>query len=373
MVLLSLIRREIFKWLAVGVLLSVFVISIHNSYLLVDNIKIGTSELSAVNIMPEADFIDKVLHPVYSFSELLYQPFGWVIDILSGDQDYISYPIIISSFLLFLLVFYRFGLNSRRITNYLLILSITYAFFFLAFSSGIIWYGYLLFPLLLIGIMNFVEQSTSKKSDNTHSVIRSVIGGLSIIWIVMIFITRISNLQANLPLEHQGKTIISEDVYQYNTGNIRSASELKDKFIAPQFSEAMRRINSNSSTKILKIGTGLTYFIDQNHKRVVYDNQLGLFSRILETYRNKYEISEFLKASGIRYLIIDLNTPTIDNTPEQTLNAKFTELLSYISYNQSLLLLCTDNISREEGTNKVSYSLTGETVRRGTFVIYEIN
>ena len=191
-----------------------------------------------MNTMPEADFIDKVLHPVYSFTELLYQPFGWVIDILSGDQDYISYPIIISSFLLFLLVFYRFGLNSRRITNYLLILSITYAFFFLAFSSGIIWYGYLLFPLLLIGIMNFVEQSTSKKSDNTHSVIRSVIGGLSIIWIVMIFITRISNLQANLPLEHQGKTIISEDVYQYNTCLLYTSPSPRDATLSRMPSSA---------------------------------------------------------------------------------------------------------------------------------------
>lgn len=373
MVLLSVIRREIFKWLAIGVLLSVLVISIHNSYVLVDNIKIGTSELSSINTMPEADIIDKILHPVYSFAEFLYQPFGWLVDLLSGDQDYVSYPLIISSFLLFLLLFYRFGLETKRITSYLLILSITYAFFFLAFSSGIIWYGYLLFPLLLIGIMNFVEQSTRKKSDNTHSVMRIVIGGLSIIWIVMMFITRISNLQANLPIEHQGKTIISEDVYHYNTGIIKSGSELQDKFIAPQFSEAMKKINSNPNSKVLKIGTGLTYFINQNHKRVIYDNQLGLFSRILESYRNKYEISEFLKASGIRYLIIDLNTPTIDNTPEQTLSAKFTELLSYISYNQSLLLLCTDNISREEGTNSVSYSLTGETVRRGTFVIYEIN
>jgi len=373
LVLLSMITRDLFKWFALGVLVIVFVISIHNSFILVDNIKVGTNELSSIDTMAEADNIDKFLHYVYSFSEVLYQPFGWLIDMLSGDQDYISYPILISSFLLILLVFYRFGIDLRRITSYLLILSITYAFFFLAFSSGIIWYGYLLFPLLLLGIMNFVQRLEDGKSDTLQSTTRIAVVFLSIVWIVMTFVIRISNLQANFPEEHQGKAIISADVYHYNTGIIKSASQLQDEFIAPGFSEAMKRINLNSTARVLKIGTGLTYFINQNHERVIYDNQLGLFSRILETHRNKFIISDFLKASGIQYLIIDLNTPSIDNTPERTLTIKYNELLSYLINNQSIQLLCTDNISRKEGTNSVSYSLTGETIRKGNFAIYEIN
>jgi hypothetical protein len=347
-------------------------VSIHNSFILVDNVKVGTTELADISSISGYDGIDMILTPVYKVADILYQPFGLLVDALSGDQDFITYPILISSFFLILFLFYRFGQKSKRISAYLIMLSLIYSFFFLAFSSGIIWYGYLLFPLLLIGLMYFAERQKSS-SDKLKVTARAAIGILSIAWIGMTLISRISNLQVNMPIEHQGKAIISPDVYHYNTGLIKSTSELQDKFIAPQFSEAMSRINSNPNSKILKIGTGLTYFIKQNHKRVIYDNQLGLFSRIVSSYRNKYVVSDFLKASGIKYLIIDLNTPSIDNTPERTLTIKYRELLSYLSENESLSLLCTDNLTKRTGTNSLSYSLIGETVRRGNFAIYEIN
>jgi len=372
LVLLAMIKGHVYKWLAIIVLSSLFVLSVHNSFILVDNVKIGASELSNESSISGFNIVDKFLAPVYEISEVLYQPFGWLVVALSGDQDFITYPILISSFLFILFLFYRFGQNSKKIASYLTILCITYSFFFLTFSSGIIWYGYLLFPLLLVGLMYFADRQHGA-TDALKVTARISIVVLSIVWIVMTLVSRISNLQVNMAQEHQGKAIISTDVYYYNTGIIKSPSELQDKYIAPQFSDAMNRINSNPNTKILKIGTGLTYFIKHNHKRVIYDNQLGLFSRIIENYRNKYVISDFLKASGIKYLIIDLNTPSIDNTPEKTLTTKYRELLSYLSENESLQLLCTDNVTKQIGNNSLAYSLIGETVRRGNFAIYEIN
>ena len=372
LVLLSMIKSDIYRWLTLLVLFSLLVISIHNSFILVDRIKVGTSELAGIDAIAGYDLLDKILTQVYAVVEFMYQPFGVLVDLLSGDQDYITYPILISSFFLILFLFHKIGQKSKRIASYLLMLSITYAFFFLAFSSGIIWYGYLIFTLMLVGLMYFVEKQKDSK-ELLKMIARSSVGILSIIWILMTLSSRISNLQVNLPAEHQGKAIISPDVYHYNTGLIKSISELQDKFIAPKFSDAMKRINDNQDAKILKIGTGLTYFIKQNHERVIYDNQLGLFSRIVNNYRNKYIISDFLKASGVQYLIIDLNTPSIDNTPEQTLTTKYRELLSYLSENDSLQLLCTDNITKESGTKNYSYSLFGETISRGSFAIYEIH
>ena len=372
LVLLSMIKSNIYRWLTLLVLFSLLIISMHNSFILVDRTKVGTSELANINSLAGYDLLDKILTPVYAVVETMYQPFGLLVDSLSGDQDYLTYPMLISSFFLILFLFHRIGQKSKRIASFLLMLSITYAFFFLAFSSGIIWYGYLLFPLMLIGLMYFVEKH-QEVTDLLKLTAKSSIGILSIIWIVMTLSSRISNLQVNMPIEHQGKAIISSDIYHYNTGIIKSVSELQDKFIAPKFSEAINKINSRPNAKILKIGTGITYFIDNNHERVIYDNQLGLFSRIVNNYRNKYVISDFLKASGIQYLIIDLNTPSIDTTPEQTLTTKYRELLSYLSDNDSLQLLCTDNITKDSGNNNYSYSLTGETLRRGSFAIYEIH
>ena len=92
-----------------------------------------------------------------------------------------------------------------------------------------------------------------------------------------------------------------------------------------------------------------------------------------EKAKNKYVISDLLTASNIKFLIIDLNTPSIDNTPERTLTRKYLQVMEYIKQNDSIKLICTDNLIREEGTNNTVYALEGETLRKGNFAIYEIH
>lgn len=123
---------------------------------------------------------------------------------------------------------------------------------------------------------------------------------------------------------------------------------------------------------VLLVGTGFTYFIKQNHKRVIFDNQLGIFADLLEQYQNKYVISDILQTSGVKYTIIDLATPLIYNTPEKTLTRKYLQIMDYVENNNSLRLICTDNKTRLPGTNKFDYSLTGETVSPGSFAIFEM-
>lgn len=271
---------------------------------------------------------------------------------------------------------YQFNVTAKRRDLYISLITASYGFFFLAFSSGIIWYGYLFFLLLLLCILYYLNK-IEEEDDVYNSTFKFSFVLLTSIWIIIGLVSRISNIQAKLPEQHQGKAIISTDIYHYNTGSITSASELQDKFITPGFSDAMRKINSDLNTRVFKIGTGLTYFIKQNHKRVIYDNQLGLFSQIVKNYNNKYLISDILKSSGIRYLILDLNTPSIDNTPEKTLTRKYLQVLEYVTNNDSIRLICTDNLEREEGTKTVTYALSGSDtavpVRPGNFAIYEIN
>lgn len=372
LILLGLIKRPIFKWAAMFSFFIFLTISIKNSYIFADNSRVNAENAADVFNIASHDMLDRILAPIYLGFNTIHSVISPVIDRFSGDQDYITYPLIISGFLLIFYLLYLTKNKSEKRDLTLATIAFAYGFFFFAFSSGIIWYGYLFFLLVLLGIVYYL-QKIEKDNEINNIFIRLSFAIFVSIWVVTGLISRISNIQVKMPSQHQGKAIISPDVYQYNTGNIKSVSELQDNYITPSFSEAMSLINRDLDTKVYKIGTGLTYFIDQNHKRVIYDNQLGLFSQIVKNYKNKYIISDLLKSSNIKFLIIDLNTPSIDNTPERTLTRKFLQVMDYVKQNDSIRLICTDNKVKIEGTNNSKYALEGETLRRGNFAIYEIH
>ena len=372
LLLLAFIKRDFLKWIVMLVLFLLLTISVKNSFIFADNSRIDAANVSDIYAFPNYDFIDSILIPIYTTLNAVYAVVNPVIDLLSGDQDYITYPIIISGFLFILYLLYLNTIKSPKRETSLIILACVYGFFFFTFSSGIIWYGYLFFLLSMLGILYYLSK-IEQEQDSYSIFIKTSFSVLISLWLIIGTVSKISNIQIKMSPQHQGKAIISPDVYQYNTGNIRSLSEIQDKYITPGFSEAMKKINADNNTKVFKIGTGLTYFIDQNHKRVIYDNQLGLFSQIVKNYKNKYVISDLLKSSNIKFLIIDLNTPSIDNTPERTLTRKYLQLMEYVKENDSLKLICTDNLVRSEGTNSTKYALEGETVRPGNFAIYEIH
>jgi hypothetical protein len=117
----------------------------------------------------------------------------------------------------------------------------------------------------------------------------------------------------------------------------------------------------------------MTYFIENNNNRVVMDNQLGLFHPLNYTYPDKEELVEVMKASGFKYLIMDLLTATIDNTPNKTLTTKFKALESFVKDNPKVRLLGTDRIvvSNNNGQNEFNYGLYGQIYYPGRYAIFE--
>ena len=372
LILLSVVGVLLWRWLIVVVSIFLLGLSINFSSLLVVNQQYGAADALQVLANPDSTILHKLLSYVYHF---FYLAFGWMVNLtesISGDSDYVTYPIIISGFIISLLAAYSL-FEKRKIAQLAMVLStVSFGFFFFAFSSGITWYGYLFFLLLLVSICYYFYKEEANTSS-LHQVLKFCFVLSASLWMIIGLVSRISNIQPGMEAQNQGKAIIPPDVYYFSTGKIKSVSEIQDKYISPNFSDAIQEINSDLNTKVYKVGTGLTYFIKQNHKRVIFDNQLGIFSQILEDYQNKYVISDILKVSGVKYLIIDLNTPSIDNTPERTLTRKFLQIMDYVDENDSVRLICTDNISQSEETKEITYSLSGETLRRGSFAIYEIN
>ena len=370
LILFAILKKPIQRLMMALLTFIFFVLSIANSYILVDKTKVSAEFASTIFTMPEANWVDRLLAYVYAGAYAVFNIIKPGLERISGEQDYVTYPFIILSFLAILyFAFTNWEKKSMNVRT-LILLSISYGFFFLVFSSGIIWYGYLFFVLLMIGMIYYF--STIEDRDDFMSVLLKLSFVIfACIWIAIGMVSRISNITPGTPKQHMGKAIISPDVYLWNTGEIKSKSELLDR-TTPGLSATFDEINSDLETKIYKVGTGLTYFIEENHKRVMPDNQLGMFYALIDKYPNQYVISDVLKASGFKYMIIDLNTPSIDNTPEKTLTTKFNALLSYVLSNDSVRLMSTDNIVTVNGQPK--YDIEGdELLRKGTFAIYEIN
>jgi len=367
-IFIGLLSQRIYQWVACALGFLLLTISISTSYIISNSNLISAEQLSDATVNGLAD---QFLRLIYRFLHAVYVPIDIAISFVSGPKDHISYPLLMLLFTGFMFIVVK-GFSKYSTHSYALvsILSI-YGFFFIVFSSGVIWYGFLFFILLLISILYFLSRGLSLELL-PHRIFRYVFALSVLIWLFMGTMSRISSIQGEMPEQHKGKGIIHPDVFMYNTGLISSKSELLDQNI-PGFSKAIEKINSDKSKKVYAVGTGLGYFVEDNHERLYSDNQLGTFYWIMKLYKHKFVISDVLKASGFKYLIIDINTHTVDHTPEQTLRNKFIGLLDYVTNNESVSMLCTDNMVVDPNTNENIFGIEGEIYRRGTFVIYEIN
>jgi hypothetical protein len=99
--------------------------------------------------------------------------------------------------------------------------------------------------------------------------------------------------------------------------------------------------NRTNPPKIYRVGTYIKYFIHQNDKLVLDDNQLDIFMSLTLDNDDKKTISR-LRNAGIKYLVIDTNAPAIDKTPGRTLRAKYQALMNFIERNSENLHIIAD-------------------------------
>lgn len=93
---------------------------------------------------------------------------------------------------------------------------------------------------------------------------------------------------------------------------------------------------------IYRIGTFLTYFIDNNRSRFYDDSLVTQFGKYF--YDTNPDITvERMKKLGLKYLLVDLNAATIDKDPRHDLTRRFEELLSTFK-SDKLELIQTDSL-----------------------------
>lgn len=280
----------------------------------------------------------------------------------TGLQDHITYPTLV--FLLIILIVLISKLNLSKGNELLATILVVYGFFWLVLSSGIIWYGYLLFPILLLIILSNIKGKVTKY----------FIAGSISVWVCISLVSRISFITPFYQSkENLGKYIINPMLAKRSLGLV-TTSELLET-IHPGLNVIQQRINSENESLVLKIGTTLNYFILDNPSRIFQDNQLESFSNYDLYFKNNSDINIALKETGFKYMLIDLNTHTVDRTPEQTLKKKFARLLQYLQSNNGLKLLGTDRIvesTTSQGSKSYIYGINGKIYQPGSYAVFEI-
>ena len=234
---------------------------------------------------------------------------------------------------------YRKKIDPQRKIFPIMILTILYWFLWLFLGQGIIWYGlagFVFLVLLIAEYFNFLENKQFAFLKIFTSIV--IILGISASLILRFaYIPKSSNISPDAASLTYASGIINRDIY-YN-------SSYRD------YISSLNQINSDISKnetdppKILKINSPLGYFIKENDKSVIEDNQLDLFNKLNYDRDSKKTLERF-KSLNIKYLIVNTATPTMDKTPEQSLVKKYQAFANFIGENYEVI-----NTIAKDGAN----------------------
>jgi len=302
--------------------------------------------------------VTQVNHSIYQLID------EYLIQVFSGDGDYITYPF------LFLLFIGTFFLIVNRIKGLpkgeqaIIYLALLYCFLWLILGTGIPWYGILMVALALIFVTIGFLRKGSKVVPLKYGFIAIVA-----LWLTMSFNYRMTNYEPSVERGQAGAIHLAS--LFYGLGKKDKEEVLDELFVA--YRPIIEEINSNPDALVYRVGTFFHYFIDRNNERVTEDNQLGNFN-VLSKFgpKNKVAIAKALRKAGYRYMIIDLNTANIDNTPEQSLIQKVKKLNEFLVNNPMIEPIGTDRIIQLPN-GKYTYGFSGGEVKNpGSFIAFKI-
>ena len=247
--------------------------------------------------------------------------------------------------------------------------------FWILFGAGVPWYGLtvlMLSPMVIIIMLNQPSLVISRDRF-TKFVAASAVGA----WLLLSAGLRITDFEPSDP-NLRGPYHSSMLPYMAGSESARAALNRMD----PAMVTAIAEINRDLETKVLRIGTHITYFIKENDRRVMMDNQLDFFERLWQRALGKTMTTRRLRHLGFRFIVVDLNTASIDKTPDRSLTMKYNHLVEYLTDNDELRLISTDRLVHRPGSKSytliqgqqvpVANGFTGQVIYPGRIAVFEI-
>ncbi|WP_367389468.1 glycosyltransferase family 39 protein [Lewinella sp. LCG006] len=252
-------------------------------------------------------------------------------------------------------------------------------------GNGITWYAMLLwvlFPVLLFYEMQSTARERKEKvtlsSSPAQQWIASLIGIAAVVQIVINLGIVLSSSQPAQPAAY----IYNWPMVAYLSDG--SLTREKTYRLFDNISQDICNvINGDKNSKVYRVNTYLNYHIDRNDQRVYEDNQLQYFAELSHITNSETAFLDILKTNGINYLLYDINTPSLDQTPEQSLRKKCSNLLRLLLQSGRAEIVMTDNyvaapdadfIQLPNGQRaQARQGLMGQTVYQGRIVLFKIN
>jgi len=318
---------------------------------------------------PTNGSLESINQSITSVALKLYEPFFVVVNNISGEVDSFTYPLLITLFVCLLLLFRYRVVNQPIGVQATLVFSTMYFLLWWIIGAGMNWYGMLLFCLPFFFI--FGKLSQNKNNSLLSNWRKPYVLTLAAIWILCAFVFRASSY--NPSDGGHAKSLFIRPVIEYQTGTKSRLAAINESY--PNSKKFIDILNEDKKGKIYRIGTLFKYFIENNDERVYDDTFLNLFDQMLNRIQDPDKIITALKINGFKYILVDLNLPAADFTPEKSLTTKFQTSMKAVVSSSLVELAHTDRVVEINGTGErinavVPYN--GKIVELGRRAIYRI-
>ena len=257
----------------------------------------------------------------------------------------------------------------------LLAFVVAYLFLWLLLGNGIPWYAFPALAVLPVFAVYYFERPKQFLGIANARFSGYFIGLSSGLYFLLNLSLHFSNPERG-PDRH---LIFKTPFIQYATRSMDWEETLAA--FNPFYLEALKYLNRDPSEKVYRVGTYMQYHILQNDRRVLEDNQLGQFDEVVSKLSDQNYFLQVLRDNGFRYILYDLNSASLDQTPEQSLRKKNIAFLNLLLDPGEIKLVVTDRIVEDPGGGMVQLpggavpgkpGLSGKVAFAGSFALFEI-
>lgn len=245
-------------------------------------------------------------------------------------------------------------------------------------GSGILWYALPLFVLFPVVLLYFFDEP-GRFLGPAAKTFSSVFGGLVIGGFLLV--QTLTYFTSAYPGDVSQEGIFRWPFVDVMSNPAASSGRAIDLF-NPVVGQAMAIINGRPEAKVYRVNTHFSYFIDRNDTRVYSDPVLEGYDRITRQLNEPDHFFDMLYAQGYRYILFDLKTGALDQTPEKSLYRKFTAITGILTESDKVRVLLTDNYIADPAapavrllngqTVNARYGIHGQTVQMGNIALFEV-